>query len=232
MPSFMVGYFWSCVYQMFLYLKVFSLFVPQNFYMIGRDKSRTYWKVLKIDRLEPSELSVLEDSTTYTESECSDLLRRIHEGNRSTGGLKFVTTCYGIIGMLIWCVFFSWPLRSYEFISWFVILHPGFIKFLGPYYMVVITKRRKIGAICGHTVYAVSKSEMISLQNPSVQSNIDENRSLNFWCYIDFTFLVKKKNWMLSQGMPIIYVHLYLLFWNRMLLQIYSFCVVFQFKLF
>ncbi|WVZ19102.1 hypothetical protein V8G54_006424 [Vigna mungo] len=122
--------------------------MPQNFYMIGRDKSRTYWKVLKIDRLDPSELTVLEDSTTYTERECSDLLRRIHEGNRSTGGLKFVTTCYGIV---------------------------GFIKFLGPYYMLVITKRRKIGAICGHTVYAVSKSEMIPLQNPSVQSNIDEN---------------------------------------------------------
>ncbi|KAG5101515.1 hypothetical protein JHK84_046484 [Glycine max] len=117
-----------------------------NFYMIGRDKSRTYWKVLKIDRLDPSELNLREDSTTYTESECSDLLRRIHEGNKSTGGLKFVTTCYGIV---------------------------GFIKFLGPYYMLLITKRRQIGAICGHTVYAVSKSEMIPLPNSSVRSNIN-----------------------------------------------------------
>ncbi|KAG4932259.1 hypothetical protein JHK87_046261 [Glycine soja] len=125
-----------------------------NFYMIGRDKSRTYWKVLKIDRLDPSELNLREDSTTYTESECSDLLRRIHEGNKSTGGLKFVTTCYGIV---------------------------GFIKFLGPYYMLLITKRRQIGAICGHTVYAVSKSEMIPLPNSSVRSNINfknENRYL------------------------------------------------------
>lgn len=69
--------------------------------MVGRDKSRTFWKILKIDRLEPSELSIREDSTTYTERECSDLLRRIHEGNRATGGLKFVTTCYGIVGMWI-----------------------------------------------------------------------------------------------------------------------------------
>lgn len=73
--------------------------------MIGRDKSRTYWKVLKIDRQDPSELNIREDSTTYTESECSDLLKRIHEGNKSTGGLKFVTTCYGIVGM--WGFFFS-----------------------------------------------------------------------------------------------------------------------------
>lgn len=66
--------------------------------MVGRNKSRTYWRVLKIDRMEPLELNVCEDPTTYTERECSDLLRRIHEGNMSTGGLKFVTTCYGVIG--------------------------------------------------------------------------------------------------------------------------------------
>lgn len=66
--------------------------------MIGRDKSRTNWRVLKIDRLDPSELNISEDSTIYTAIECSDLLRRIHEGNKATGGLKFVTTCYGIVG--------------------------------------------------------------------------------------------------------------------------------------
>ncbi|GLT56190.1 hypothetical protein SLA2020_292520 [Shorea laevis] len=135
-----------------------------NFYMIGRDKSRTHWRVLKIDRLDPSELNILEDSTTYSEIECSELLRRIHEGNKSTGGLKFVTTCYGIL---------------------------GFIKFLGPYYMLLITKRRQIGAICGHNVYAVSKSEMIPLPNPSVCAGIanfkDENRYKKLLCTLDLT---------------------------------------------
>ncbi|KAK7411814.1 hypothetical protein VNO78_03255 [Psophocarpus tetragonolobus] len=148
----------SCMHKFRLYETL------SNFYMIGRDKSRTYWRVLKIDRLDPSELNVLEDSTTYTESECSDLLRRIHEGNKSTGGLKFVTTCYGIA---------------------------GFIKFLGPYYMLLITKRRQIGAICGHTVYAVSKSEMIPLQNSFVHSNvtdsINENRYKKLLCMVDLT---------------------------------------------
>lgn len=69
--------------------------------MVGRDKSRTFWKILKIDRLEPSELIICEDSAIYTERECSDLLRRIHEGNKATGGLKFITTCYGIVGVYI-----------------------------------------------------------------------------------------------------------------------------------
>lgn len=57
----------------------------------------------------------------------------------------------------------------------------GFIKFLGPYYMLVITRRREIGAICGHTVYAISKTEMIPLPNSAVRSTIanssDESRS-------------------------------------------------------
>lgn len=135
-----------------------------NYYMIGRDKTRTYWRVLKIDRLEPSELNIREDSTTYTASECSELLKRIHEGNMSTGGLKFVTTCYGIV---------------------------GFVKFLGPYYMLLITKRRQIGAICGHIVYGVSKCEIISLPNPSVQSNFTdykhESRYKKLLCTVDLT---------------------------------------------
>lgn len=74
--------------------------------MIGRDKSRTRWRVLKIDRLEPYELNIFEDSTTYSEHECYDLLRRLHEGNKAVGGLKLITIFYGIIGT-IYCIFLT-----------------------------------------------------------------------------------------------------------------------------
>lgn len=56
--------------------------------------------MLKIDRLESSELKIYEDSTIYREDECADLLKRLDEGNKKTGGLKLVTACYGIVGML------------------------------------------------------------------------------------------------------------------------------------
>ncbi|XP_074382761.1 phosphoinositide phosphatase SAC2-like isoform X2 [Apium graveolens] len=132
-----------------------------NFYMVGRNKSKTYWRVLKIDRLEPFELNILEDSTIYTQRQCADLLRRINEGNKSTGGLKFVTNCY------------------------------GFIKFLGPYYMLIITKRKPIGAICGHTIYAISKSEILPLPNPAVLADMviskNENRYKKLFCTVDLT---------------------------------------------
>ncbi|KAK4373821.1 hypothetical protein RND71_004498 [Anisodus tanguticus] len=136
----------------------------KNFYMIGWDKTRTFWKVLKIDRLESSELIIHEDPTTYSEIECLDLKKRIHEGNKSTGGLKFVCRCYGII---------------------------GFIKFLGPYYFLVITERRKIGKICGHAVYAITKSEMFPIPNSTVLSNMayskDENRYKKLLRSMDLT---------------------------------------------
>lgn len=168
--------------------------------MIGRDKSRTYWRVLKIDRLDPSELNISEDSTTYSERECSELLRRIHEGNISTGGLKFVTTCYGIVGMAV-VDFFRVLLMLYKcfsnYISFsFCVL--GFIKFLGPYYMLLITKRRQIGAICGHNVYAVSKSEMILLPNSTVNSSVtdsrNENRSSSILFAMHFVYCLEVMN--------------------------------------
>lgn len=65
--------------------------------------------------------------------------------------------------------------------SWSFLLFLGFIKFLGPHYMLLITKRRKIGTICGHNIYAITKSEMIPIPNSTVQSNMafskNENRS-------------------------------------------------------
>lgn len=148
-----------------LYLQKFRLYETiSNFYMVGRDKTRTFWKVLKIDRLEPSELITYEDSAIYSELECFDLLKRIHEGNKSTGGLKFVSTCYGIV---------------------------GFVKFLGPYHMLLITKRRKIGLICGHAVYAITKSEMFPIPNSTVLSNMaystNENRYKKLLRTVDLT---------------------------------------------
>lgn len=73
----------------------------QNFYMIGSNESGEIWRVLKIDRTEPSNVKISEDSTIYSQCECDDLLNRIRDGNRNTGEFKFVTACYGIVGTCI-----------------------------------------------------------------------------------------------------------------------------------
>lgn len=81
----------------------FSYNCFQNFYMTGWDGIGVY-RVLKIDRLDPSELNISEDSTPYTEKECYELLKRIH---------KLVTLCYGFIGLL--CFFYTCIYSSVNF---------------------------------------------------------------------------------------------------------------------
>ncbi|KAG6475223.1 hypothetical protein ZIOFF_064441 [Zingiber officinale] len=135
------------------YLQKFRLYETHTkFYLVGSNNNKTQWRVLIIDRLEPSELNIHEDPTTYSTIECNDLLNRVHEGNTTTGGLKFVTKCYGLA---------------------------GFAKFFGPYYMLLITRRRKIGNICGHAVYGVSKSEMIIIPNSTVRSAVAHSKDEN-----------------------------------------------------
>ena len=138
--------------------------------------------MLKIDRLESSELKIYEDSTIYREDECADLLKRLDEGNKKTGGLKLVTACYGIVGMLyvqdytlqkcLYIYIYIYYLLALCFLS-------GFVKFLEPYYMLLITKRRKIGEICGHAIYAITKSEMIPISNPTVRTSMSCSKNEN-----------------------------------------------------
>ncbi|XP_071686079.1 phosphoinositide phosphatase SAC2-like isoform X2 [Rutidosis leptorrhynchoides] len=135
------------------YLHKFKLYETiSNYYMIGHNKNRSIYRVLKIDRSEAAELNITEDSTVYTERESNELIRRIDYGNKSTGGFKSKTVCYGVV---------------------------GFIKFLGPYYMLLITKRKKIGVICGHAVYAIMESEIFPISNSTVAPNMDYSKNEN-----------------------------------------------------
>lgn len=81
----------------------------------------------------------------YSSQEVKNLLQRISEGNRATGGLNPVGKVYGIAGC---------------------------IKFLESYYLIVVTKRRQIGAICGHAIYCIEESQMITVPHSSIQSDI------------------------------------------------------------
>jgi phosphatidylinositol 3,5-bisphosphate 5-phosphatase len=73
-------------------------FFLQKFYIFGTNTKKTSWRLLKIDRMEPSELNVGEDSTVYSQSEYHDLLKVLDEDHKSTGGVKFITNCFGIVG--------------------------------------------------------------------------------------------------------------------------------------
>lgn len=86
--------------------------------------------------------------------------------------------------------------------------------------MLLITKRRQIGAIYGQNVYAISKSEMIPLPNPAVLSNMtidNKNESrLYFSLILKFSPLTTLLFYFIlffsEVGHPIIYFYSWIFF--------------------
>ena len=54
----------------------------------------------------------------------------------------------------------------------FVFFTAGFIKFLECYYLILVTKRRQVGTLCGHAIYTVGESRLIAVPDRSVQTDI------------------------------------------------------------
>lgn len=132
-------------------LEKFRLYETRaRYYLIGSDKNKRFFRVLKIDRMEPSDLNISEDPVVYTSQEVKNLLQRIAEGNRATGGLTFVAKVYGIAGC---------------------------IKFLESYYLLLVTKRRQIGSICGHAIYSIDESQIIAIPHATVQTDVAHSKT-------------------------------------------------------
>ncbi|XP_059280523.1 phosphatidylinositol-3-phosphatase SAC1 isoform X2 [Lycium ferocissimum] len=132
-------------------LEKFRLYETRaRFYLIGSDRNKQYFRVLKIDRMEASDLNISEDPVVYPPQEVKNLLQRIAEGNRATGGLNFVAKVYGIAGC---------------------------IKFLESYYLVLVTKRRQIGCVCGHAIYCIDESQIITIPHVSAQTDVAHSKT-------------------------------------------------------
>lgn len=53
----------------------------------------------------------------------------------------------------------------------------GCIKFLESYYLILVTKRRQIGCICGHAIYCIDESQMITIPHSSVQTDVATSKN-------------------------------------------------------
>ncbi|KAI5391222.1 variant 2, Phosphoinositide phosphatase sac1 [Lathyrus oleraceus] len=132
-------------------LEKFKLYETRaRFYLIGSDGNKRFFRVLKIDRSEQSDLSISQDPVLYSPQEIKSLLQRIAEGNRATGGLTFVAKVFGIAGC---------------------------IKFLESYYLILVTKRKQIGSICGHAIYSIKESQLITIPHVSIQSDLAHSKT-------------------------------------------------------
>jgi phosphatidylinositol 3,5-bisphosphate 5-phosphatase len=145
----------------------FSLYeTAGRFYIVGSDLTERRYRILKIDRTthDESELSITDDRHVYTQKEVNALLDTIDDGNRATGGVKLRCTTWGLL---------------------------GFIKFTGPYYMLLITKKSTVAMLGGHYVYQVEGTELVPLtvrgHKPDSAKNGDEARYVQILHTLDLS---------------------------------------------
>ncbi|KAK3323540.1 SacI homology domain-containing protein [Cercophora scortea] len=144
----------------------FSLYeTASRFYIVGGDVTEKRYRILKIDRTidDAADLSITDDKTIYTQKDMNQLLDTIDDGNKGTGGLRLRCTAWGLL---------------------------GFIRFTGPYYMLLITKKSTVAMIGGHYVYQIDGTDLIPLTSPSFktdQRNTEESRFLGILNNLDLT---------------------------------------------
>uniref|UniRef100_A0A8C0SGP7 FIG4 phosphoinositide 5-phosphatase n=2 Tax=Canis lupus familiaris TaxID=9615 RepID=A0A8C0SGP7_CANLF len=138
-----------------------------RYFLVGSNHAETKYRVLKIDRTEPKDLVIIDDRHVYTQQEVRELLGRLDLGNRTKMGQK------GSAGL-------------FRAVSAFGVV--GFVRFLEGYYIVLITKRRKMADIGGHAIYKIEDTNMIYIPNDSVRvTHPDEARYLRIFQNVDLS---------------------------------------------
>ncbi|XP_074642005.1 polyphosphoinositide phosphatase-like [Tubulanus polymorphus] len=137
-----------------------------RFFIVGSNNTETVFRVLKIDRTEPKRLNIVNDDVEYTQRQIRDMLMMIDFGNRSkqmrtTAGLFRTVSAFGIV---------------------------GFVRFLQGYYIILITKRRKIALIGAHTIYKIEDTSMVYIPNDSAGYNHpDESKYVKMFQNVDLS---------------------------------------------
>ncbi|XP_062896841.1 polyphosphoinositide phosphatase isoform X1 [Mobula hypostoma] len=151
----------SCVQKLVLYE------TRARYFLVGSNHAETKYRVLKIDRTEPKDLVVIDDRHVYSQQEVQDLLSRLDNGNRSKMGQK------GLSGLS-------------KSVSAFGIV--GFVRFLEGYYIVLITKRRKVADIGGHSIYKIEDTNSVYIPNDSVRiAHPDEAKYVKIFQSVDLS---------------------------------------------
>ncbi|KAI0012195.1 SacI homology domain-containing protein [Xylariaceae sp. FL0662B] len=135
-----------------------------RYYIVGGDVTEKHYRILKIDRnTHDSDLSITDDKIIYSQKEMNSLLDTIDDGNKGTGGIKQICTTWGLL---------------------------GFIRFTGPYYMLLITKKSTVAMIGGHYIYQIDGTELIPLTPTKYKTDsrqLEEQRFLNILKNLDLT---------------------------------------------
>jgi hypothetical protein len=69
-----------------------------------------------------------------------------------------------------------------------VSVFPGFVRFLEGYYIILVTKRRRVAVIGQHTIYKIEDTSMIYIPSSGIRSyHPDEPRYVKMFQNIDLS---------------------------------------------
>jgi len=134
--------------------KIILYETKQRYYLIGTNNLENKYRVLKVDRTDAKELIIHDDEVTYSQREIKQMLQMIDVGNRTkqaaqrnVAGMTKTLSAFGVV---------------------------GFVKFLEGYYMILITKRRKVALVGHHTIYKVEDVAMVYIPSESGRKHDSE----------------------------------------------------------
>ncbi|XP_065323489.1 polyphosphoinositide phosphatase-like isoform X3 [Gordionus sp. m RMFG-2023] len=143
-------------------------------YLIGSDYKETKFRILKIDRTEEKDLIIHEEEVSYNFEEIKELLQMVDLGNRTKVALKNQN-------------------KLSKNISAFGII--GFVKFLFGYYVILITKKNKVGFIGHHNIYKIEDTYMLYIPNNQqpLQNPEEQNYSYDLTHSLQYNFSILKQ---------------------------------------
>ncbi|XP_078331315.1 polyphosphoinositide phosphatase-like [Crassostrea virginica] len=147
--------------------KVILYETKARYYIVGSNSTETRFRVLKIDRTESKELVIHDEKVEYNKQEVRNLLTMIKSGNltkeskKTDSSLIKTVSAFGIA---------------------------GFVRFLEGYYIILITKRRKVALIGPHVIYKIEDTTMMYIPNDTVrQAHHEESKYVKMFQSVDMS---------------------------------------------
>ncbi|KAI5709799.1 hypothetical protein M8J75_003381 [Diaphorina citri] len=147
-------------------LQKIALYATKTKYLIvGSNNAHTKFRVLKIDRTEPTDLILVDDKVVYSADEIKHMTNPMESnrmrGDQGSGGIKKLVSAFGIV---------------------------GFVRFLEGYYLILVTKRRRVAVINNHTIYKIEDTSMEYIPNQTSRiTHPDETRYVKMFQSIDLS---------------------------------------------
>lgn len=132
-----------------------------RFYLVGYNKARTTARIMKLDRTQPAgQLHIDVDPCTYSAKQMRQLILAIHDGNKATGGLKLIVHAHGIL---------------------------GFMRFTLGYYIMLVTKKRKVGTIGPHSIYGLDSTAYVYIPRRGAERTAQDNKYKTLFFGLEMT---------------------------------------------